>query len=189
MVYFFVSTLSSIVKFFLLIFFLIIKRAGTRRAGRKSIAEIYAKGHHVAILTGGIAEMYLVSDSEEGIYLKSRLNAVKAAIEEGAHIVPTFFFGNSSILRAIGSNKSDSLLASLSRKIRASVVFCYGRWGLPIPFRHPLKLVIGPPVLVKQNSKPSLEEINKVLQEVIIATEKLYAEKKPSWEKRPLVIY
>lgn len=163
--------------------------AGARRASRKSIKELLGRGFHVAILTGGIAEMYLVNDDIEGVYLRKRQNAVRAAIEEGAQIVPTFFFGNSKILKAYGNDKANTWLASFSRKLRASVVFCYGRWWLPIPLRHPLKLVIGEPVAVTQNLKPTNEEVDQVLQRVIAATEKLYAEHKPAWETRPLVVY
>ena len=35
------------------------------------------------MIPGGIAEMYLVSDKTEGLFLKKRQNTVKAAIQEG----------------------------------------------------------------------------------------------------------
>lgn len=60
--------------------------------------------------------------------------------------------------------------------------------GLPVPFRQPLRMVTGDIVLVKQNSSPSEEEINEVLDRVIAAVSKLYDTKKPEWETRPLVI-
>jgi hypothetical protein len=49
-------------------------------------------------------------------------------------------------------------------------------------------MVTGEIVQIKQNSSPSEEEINEVLQRVIVATKKLYETKKPDWEDRPLVI-
>ena len=60
--------------------------------------------------------------------------------------------------------------------------------GLPVPFRQPLRMVTGEIVLIKQNDNPSDEEINEVLDRVIIAVKKLYDEKKPEWETRPLII-
>jgi hypothetical protein len=40
-------------------------------------------GYRCAVIPGGIAEMFLVSDKAEGLFLKKRYNTVKAAIEEG----------------------------------------------------------------------------------------------------------
>ena len=40
-------------------------------------------GYRCAIIPGGIAEMYLVSDKSEGLFLRKRQNTVRAAIQEG----------------------------------------------------------------------------------------------------------
>ena len=40
-------------------------------------------GYRCAIIPGGIAEMYLVSDKQEGLFLRKRQSTVKAAIQEG----------------------------------------------------------------------------------------------------------
>lgn len=77
------------------------------------------------------------------IYFKKRLNTVKVAIEEGAHIIPVFFFGNTRIFSVVGGQNQDSWVARLSRKLRASIFFFYGRQGLPVPYRHPLKMAAG----------------------------------------------
>lgn len=48
----------------------------------------------------------------------------------GAHIVPTFFFGNSSILKVVGAESgSKSWISKLSRKFKASIMMFYGRHG------------------------------------------------------------
>ena len=48
----------------------------------------------------------------------------------GAHIVPTFFFGNSSILKVVGTESgSKSWISKFSRKFRTSLIFFYGRGG------------------------------------------------------------
>jgi hypothetical protein len=36
----------------------------------------------IVVIVGGIAEMYLVSEEEEGIFLNKRLSTIKVAIEE-----------------------------------------------------------------------------------------------------------
>lgn len=162
---------------------------GTRPANRKSIRKILDAGHHVAIIPGGIAEMYLASDQEEGLYLNKRQSTIKAAIEEGIDIVPTFFFGNSRLLTTVGGKGSDSWVSKLSRRLRMSVIFFYGRGYLPIPYRHPIHMVTGDVVTVVQKNGPSEEEIQEVHRRVVEAVTKLYNAHKPEWETRPLRIY
>ena len=163
---------------------------GTLPAKRENITKIFKKGYRCAVVPGGIAEMYLVSDTSEGLYLKKRQSTIKAAIQEGAHIVPAFFFGNSRLFHILGasSNKNESWISKFSRKFRASILLFYGRNGLPVPYRQHLHMATGLIINVKQNDNPSEEEVNNVLGEVIMEVMKLYERKKPSWEDRPLVI-
>jgi diacylglycerol O-acyltransferase 2, plant len=161
---------------------------GTNPAKRANITKILKRGDHMAIVPGGIAEMYLLSEDSEGIYLRKRHNTVKAAIQEGADIVPTFFFGNSRIFTVPGKSGSDSFLSKLSRKMRASIVLFYGRHYLPVPYRTPLRMVVGRIVDVTQKDFPSEEEVNEVMEKVIASVTELYEKKKPDWETRPLVI-
>ena len=129
-----------------------------------------------------------MNSDTEGIFLRKRHNTVKAAIQEGADIVPVFFFGNTRIFSLIGKNSSDSLMSKLSRKLRASIVLFFGRQFLPVPFRHPIRMVTGRVVEVTRKEFPSEEEINAVMEKVIASVQELYDTKKPDWEDRPLVI-
>jgi hypothetical protein len=56
--------------------------ADTSIPGAQNITGIYKDGYHVAIIPGGIAEMFIISETEEKIYLKARKGFVKAAIQE-----------------------------------------------------------------------------------------------------------
>ena len=80
----------------------------------------------------------MVNDQTEALYLKKRHNTIKAAIQEGAHIVPAFFFGNSKLFHLVGAGTdgADSILAKMSRTFRASIILFYGRLFLPVPFRQ-----------------------------------------------------
>lgn len=102
--------------------------------------------------------------------------------------MPTFFYGNSSILTAIGGKGSESFLSKLSRRLRLSVMLFHGRWYLPVPYRHPIRLVTGGVVSIEQKSSPTEEEVLEVLGRVVVAVETLYKESRPDWEHRPLVI-
>lgn len=161
---------------------------GTQTAKRSSFTKIFNAGHYAAVIPGGIAEMYLVNSKTENIYLRKRHNTVKVAIQEGANIIPAFFFGNTRLFHVADKAESDSFFAKLSRKLRASVVFFYGRHYLPVPFRQHIHMVSADIVEVTQNDNPTEEEIQAVLQKVIESVEKVYKEKRPEWETRPLVI-
>jgi len=161
---------------------------GTHPASRKNITKILGKGYHCAVIPGGIAEMFLISETEEHIFLRPRKNTVKAAIQEGAHIIPVFFFGNSKLFTIVTGQGSDSWLARLSRRLRMSLFFFYGRHYLPVPYRHPLRMVTGDIVRVTKIENPTDEQVAEVHDKVIAAVQKLYDTKKPDWETRPLVI-
>lgn len=161
---------------------------GTQRATKGNIKKILNAGHHCAILPGGIAEMYLSDKDCERVYFKKRFKTVQSCIEEGANIIPVFFFGNTKLFNTIGSSGEESFLSSVSRRLRLSIVFFYGRFGLPIPFRHPLTMVSGEIVQVTKNPSPSVEEVEEVMRRVESSLMTLYNSKKPVWEKRPLII-
>jgi diacylglycerol O-acyltransferase 2, plant len=160
---------------------------GIRPASKQSIKKIFKEGHNCAIIPGGIAEMYLTNSEHEVIYLRKRLETIKLAIRHGAHIVPAYFFGNTKIFNVVGEGKRP-FLAKLSRKIRASIIFFYGRQFLTVPYRHPIHLVFGEIIEVKQNDHPTDAEAHELMNRVIAVVEKLYKEKRPDWEDRPLVI-
>lgn len=87
-----------------------------------------------------------------------------------------------------GSSSSQSWLAKLSRKVRASIVLFYGRQGLPVPFRHPIRMCSGEVVEVEQKSFPSDADVQGVMDRLIQSVTKLYRTNKPDWETRPLII-
>ncbi|KAJ1620276.1 diacylglycerol acyltransferase-domain-containing protein [Pavlovales sp. CCMP2436] len=157
---------------------------GTRAADAKSIQRILKEGGNAAVVVGGIAEMFMDTSDAERIYLKRRAGFVKLAIREGAHIVPVFFFGNTKTMAKLNS----PILRAISRRVKMSIVIFYGRWGTPIPFRHPIKMVLGSPIRVTQAAEPSAEEVEETLARVVDAMAKLYEKHRPAWETRPLVI-
>lgn len=161
---------------------------GAQHATEKGIRTIFAKGQHACIIPGGIAEMYLASETEECIYLRKRLRTVKMAMKEGAHIVPCFFFGNTRLFTIPGSQGGDSWISTVSRKMRASMMVFYGRHFLPVPHRHPIVMGYCDVVRVTQCDEPTDEQAQEVLDRVIVATKKGYEELKPEWETRPLKI-
>ena len=80
----------------------------------------------------------------EKIFLKTRKGFIRFALRERMEIVPVYHFGNSSLFFVL--SPFSSLLQSLSRSLRACILFFYGRWGLPIPFRQVIVSVVGKPL-------------------------------------------
>jgi 2-acylglycerol O-acyltransferase 2 len=162
---------------------------GTKPARKEYYAKTFKEGNYAAVIPGGIAEMYLIDDKNtetESIYFKNRKGTVKMAIQQGANIIPVFFFGNTKLFHVVGG--ANTWLATLSRKLKASIMFFYGRNYLPVPYRHPIRMISGEIVEVKQNDNPTDEEIADVLNRVSQSVQNVYDNKKPAWEKRKLVI-
>ena len=80
---------------------------------------------------------------------------VKLAIQHGAVIATGYCFGNTSILRV--HTDPFGVLKWLSRTLRVSLVMISGRWGLPIPYRVPVAIVMGEPIITVKNANPSQE--------------------------------
>jgi Diacylglycerol acyltransferase len=70
--------------------------------------------------------MYLVSRQEERIFLMQRKGFIKAAIRNGADVVPIFFYGSSLLFDIVGGGVGESWIKTLSRKLRSSLVMFYG---------------------------------------------------------------
>jgi hypothetical protein len=98
-------------------------------ASASSLRRHLGKGGSVLIYIGGIAELFKSCRTEERLYLKKRKGFIKLALTEGVDIVPTYLFGNSSVLSVLKHGP----LAALSRNLQASLTLFWGKWYLPIP--------------------------------------------------------
>lgn len=56
-----------------------------------------------------------------------------------ADIVPVYHLGSSQMLRCTGSS-------DWSRRMRMSMCVFWGRWGLPLPYKHDIVSLVGTPV-------------------------------------------
>lgn len=162
---------------------------GAMAASRHAVTKVFDQGHHCVILPGGIAEMFVTSPDAEVIYLKKRYTTIELCIQQGAHIVPVFFYGNSMLFDVPSSLVGpQSWLAAISRKFRASLIFFYGRHYLPVPYRHPLHMAFGEVIEVQQHDQPTKEQVEETLQKVVDAVQHLYYKNRPIWETRPIVV-
>ena len=105
---------------------------------------------------GGMMEMFLSNPKVEKLYLLNRKGFIKMALVNGADIIPTFLFGNTSVLNIL----YHPLLEIISRKLKVSLTLMHGRFLLPIP--HPVETVHvrGKIISLPKISNPSDEEIS-----------------------------
>eukprot|EP00877_Chromochloris_zofingiensis_P005689 jgi/Chrzof1/15120/Cz09g27290.t1_DGAT2D[v5.2] len=162
---------------------------GSVPATRQNFKRILQKGS-VAVIVGGIAEMYMQHPRKERIKLRSRKGFVRIAVEEGLNggLIPVYHFGNTQIF-----DFAPQSMAGISRKYQVSLGFLVGRWGLPVPRKQPLYMVSGAPIPVPKVAKDSPEfeaTVDKVHDQVVNALQDLYDRHKASygWQDRPLEI-
>lgn len=123
-----------------------------------------------ALIVGGAEEAFYALPNTYKCVLKNRKGFVKIGLKTGASLVPAISFGENNLFEVI-----DHVPGSWGRWIQDKVkhytkvapVQFYGRgyftydFGL-IPKRQPITIVIGHPIHLDKNPKPTQEEIDKV---------------------------
>lgn len=106
---------------------------------------------------------------------------------------PSSGSSGSSSSRGTSSSSSSSadrsFISLLSRRLRMSILFFYGRGYTTIPYQVPLRVVRGRKICVTQEAQPSDATVQRVLDEVVKEVQHIYQTKRPEWEDRPLVVY
>jgi len=140
----------------------------------------------IGLMAGGIAEIFLTSRKDEMIYLKNRKGFIKLAMQLGTPLVPIYYFGNTQLFDFVGGET----LSRLSRKFKLSMVLFYGRFFLPIPYQHPITMVVGRPIPVPHVEHPSPELVDRLHTRFVNELNKLYDDHchLVGWEGKPLII-
>ena len=159
-------------------------------ASAKSLKKRLWKGGlagSTVLYPGGIAELFMCSETEEVLYLQDRKGFIKLALREGADVIPLYFIGNTASL----SIPKIPFLETLSRKYQVSITIFWGRWGLPIPRPDKIIYVRGTPLGLPFIPEPTDADVEKwhakYVSEVVRLFDK-YKCKSPQYAKRKLVI-
>nr|QNL10705.1 acyl-CoA: diacylglycerol acyltransferase 2B [Haematococcus lacustris]QNL10739.1 acyl-CoA: diacylglycerol acyltransferase 2-2 [Haematococcus lacustris] len=161
---------------------------GSMPATRSNYRLLLSKGS-VAVIVGGIAEMFLQHPHKQIVKLLTRKGFVEVAVEEGADgVVPVYHFGNTDVLDIF-----PQCMGRLSRRMRAAGGFMYGVAGLPVPRRKPIYMVTGSPIQIAKTSRNEAgfqAEVDRVHGLVVKELQALYDRHKASfgWQDKPLEI-
>ncbi len=123
---------------------------------------------NLCLMPGGIAELLLSSREEEVLYLRKRHGFLSVAHASNSRVVPCYVFGNTQLFSQVSTSKHFSQAwHSLSRKLRLSLTFFWGQFGLPIPFQTKMVMVIGRPLT-------TTGDLNRDLETYVMAVKDLF---------------
>lgn len=137
-------------------------------ANKKSVLKTLQRTypHNITfIVPGGIAEMFLMRDDLEQVFIKSRKGFIKLALQTGTDVVPMYGLGVTELYTV--PNKESRLgkfCMDLSRRLQMSLIPFVGRWGLPLlPYAKPLTALVGKPLRVEVAvPNPTPEQIDEL---------------------------
>lgn len=140
---------------------------GLASVSKRSCRTLLKAGRSIVIVIGGASESLYAYPGTNNLTLNRRLGFIKIAIREGADLVPVYGFGENDIYELL-PNEKGTMTYKFQKWFQATfgftLPFFHGRgiftynYGL-MPHRRPLTVVIGSPISVKQNDKPTDEEV------------------------------
>ncbi|CAN9501559.1 unnamed protein product [Ophioblennius macclurei] len=146
-------------------------------------------GQAVVIAVGGAPESLDAHPGTYNVLLAKKKGFIKMAMENGAHLVPVFSFGENEVFNQVG-NPRGTWLRWIQEKLQgvmgvalplfhARGVFQYS-FGL-LPFRKPIHTIVGRPIKVERVEKPTAEQLDSLHQLYMEELSNLFDEHKTNY--------
>lgn len=139
-------------------------------------------GRAITIVVGGARESLDAQPYTLRLVLKRRKGFVKMAIRTGADLVPVLAFGENDLYDQFQPNSHPKIhkFQLLVKKLLGFTIPLFHARGVfnydvgMMPYRRPLNIVVGRPIIVQQSSKPEQEQIDRVHEEYVKELERLW---------------
>ncbi|KPA81000.1 putative diacylglycerol acyltransferase [Leptomonas pyrrhocoris] len=146
-------------------------RLGALSVSRRTLEASLRRGNSVLIVTGGQAEMLHTTISRTKMTLITQHTGfVRLAIAMRVPLVPLLSFAENNILGLMQFPRIQRIALKIVGFPFPMVV--YGRFGLPLPFRSRLTVVVGTPVAIPEGADENNPEDVKKLSEAYFAAVK-----------------
>eukprot|EP00986_Skeletonema_menzelii_P016569 scaffold15059_cov146-Skeletonema_menzelii.AAC.9 len=115
-------------------------------ASRQVVENALDANRSLFICTGSGEESLLTKRGEDILVLSRRRGFVRMALMYGCDIVPIFGVGNSDLFATYSWGMGVRMW--MQKKLHISIPFFHGRYLSPLPYKVPIKILVGEPLRV-----------------------------------------
>ncbi|CCU78784.1 unnamed protein product [Blumeria hordei] len=139
-------------------------------------------GRAITIVIGGARESLNAQPGTLRLVLKRRKGFVKMAFRTGADLVPVLGFGENDLYDQVQPDEYPNIyrLQLLVKKLLGFTIPLFHARGIfnydmgLMPYRRPMNIVVGRPILVEQNLDPGQEQIDHVHEQYVQELERIW---------------